>query len=79
MCIRFRFSVFDLCRNRIELKGQLLFRYIDFIIIIIIIIIILIIIIVIIIIVIIIIIIIIIINLFKVDDKKNLQAVNLLQ
>ena len=73
MCFRFRFSVLDLCRNRIELKGQLLFRYIDFIIIIIIIIIILIIIIV------IIIIIIIIINLFKVDDKKNLQAVNLLQ
>ena len=70
MCFRFRFSVLDLCRNRIELKGQLLFRYIDFIIIIIIIIIFI---------VIVIIIIIIIINLFKVDDKKNLQAVNLLQ
>ena len=70
MCFRFRFSVLDLCRNRIELKGQLLFRYIDFIIIIIIIIFIVI---------VIIIIIIIIINLFKVDDKKNLQAVNLLQ
>ena len=74
MCFRFRFSVLDLCRNRIELKGQLLFRYIDFIIIIIIIIIIILIIII-----VIIIIIIIIINLFKVDDKKNLQAVNLLQ
>ena len=71
MCFRFRFSVLDLCRNRIELKGQLLFRYIDFIIIIIIIIIFIVI--------VIIIIIIIIINLFKVDDKKNLQAVNLLQ
>ena len=70
MCFRFRFSVLDLCRNRIELKGQLLFRYIDFIIIIIITIFIVI---------VIIIIIIIIINLFKVDDKKNLQAVNLLQ